>query len=76
MVGKHTKEPCYGLTNYGPVDEVFTRISKKLGIDIFEDEDAEPKEPDEYYEDYPEERPVKTGFLYKAHGSYRCSRRN
>lgn len=44
-------------------DKVFTRISKKLGMNIFED--AEIEELDENYEEYTEEKPVKIGFFTK-----------
>ena len=45
-------------------DAVFQRLSKRLGIDIFEDEDTS-EEPIEDYDDYPEEKPAKIGFFTK-----------
>ena len=46
-------------------DEIFSRISKKAGIDIFEDENTETNETTEEYLDYPEEKPAKIGFFTK-----------
>lgn len=46
-------------------DAVFERLSKKLGIDIFADDEAPEEELDEDFEDYPEEKPAKIGFFTK-----------